>query len=90
MHFVYILFSQLKNKYYIGSTNNIIERLRKHNTNHSGFTGKVSDWTLKYYEVFSTKQEALKREKQIKNWKNRVMIEKLIEFSSAGSVHPDL
>ncbi|MBU1013150.1 MAG: GIY-YIG nuclease family protein, partial [Bacteroidetes bacterium] len=27
----YILFSQLANKYYVGSTNNLDERLKEHN-----------------------------------------------------------
>ncbi|TKC00182.1 GIY-YIG nuclease family protein [Pedobacter cryophilus] len=77
MFFVYILFSSSLNKYYIGSTSNLEERLRKHNSNHKGFTGANSDWVLRYSETFETKIQALKREKQIKNWKSRIMIEKL-------------
>ena len=79
MHFAYILYSPSKNKYYIGSCQDIEDRIRKHNTNHSGFTGKTGDWTLKWKEPHQDKIAALKREKQIKNWKSRVMIEKLIE-----------
>ncbi len=91
MFYIYILYSEILNKYYIGATaDKLEERIRKHNTNHKGFTGKISDWILKYSESFSTKQEALKREQQIKRWKSRTMIEKLIEISSAGSEHPDL
>jgi putative endonuclease len=79
MHFAYILYSPSKNKYYIGSCQDIEERIRKHNTNHSGFTGKTGDWMLKWKEQHLDKTSALKREKQIKNWKSRIMIEKLIE-----------
>jgi putative endonuclease len=83
---VYILFSSSKNKYYIGFTgDDITERLRKHNTNHKGFTGKAPDWGLMYQEKYPTKNEAIKRELQIKNWKSRKLIEKLI-----GLEHPDL
>ncbi|WP_207422150.1 GIY-YIG nuclease family protein [Desertivirga brevis] len=39
MYIVYILYSSSLNKYYIGSTSNLPERLRKHNTKHKGFTG---------------------------------------------------
>ena len=74
----YILFSESKKKYYIGSTSNLGERLIRHNQNHKGFTGKNADWKLVYSENFETKQESLKREIQIKNWKSRIMIEKLI------------
>ena len=76
---VYILFSSVKNKYYVGFTgDNLNERIRKHNTNHKGFTGGIGDWELKYSECFETKIEASNREKQIKNWKSRLLIEKLI------------
>ena len=78
MHHTYILFSKSKNKYYIGSTSNLEERLNKHNSNHKGFTGGIGDWKIIYSEKFENYNLALKREKQIKNWKSRVMIEKLI------------
>jgi putative endonuclease len=77
-HF-YILYSDTLNKYYVGHTaDEISERIRKHNTNHKGFTGGIGDWTLMYKEAFSTKNEALARERQIKAWKSRKEIEKLI------------
>ena len=84
----YILYSPSADRYYIGHTSELIEeRLRKHNSNHKGFTGNVSDWTVFYTERFATKREAYQRELQIKSWKSRKMIQKL---SSAGSEHPDL
>ncbi len=86
MYFTYILYSAIKDKYYVGSCENVDKRLIRHNTNHSGFTGKTGDWTVKWTEQCIDKPAALKREKQIKTWKSRKMIEKLI----AGSVHPDL
>ena len=79
MFFIYILFSQSLNKYYFGFTSDLKDRLRKHNSNHKGFTGTRSDWIVKYTEKFETKIEALNREKQIKNWKSRLMIEKLFD-----------
>jgi len=78
MYHVYILYSKLLNRYYIGSTENIESRLRKHNTNHKGFTGRAPDWQVVYKEDLADKQIGLTREKQIKNWKSRLMIEKLI------------
>jgi putative endonuclease len=76
---VYILFFQLMNKYYVGFTgDNILERLKKHSTSHKGFTGGIGDWKIVYTEVFLTKKETMEREKQIKNWESRKMLEKLI------------
>ncbi|WP_259095856.1 GIY-YIG nuclease family protein [Mucilaginibacter dorajii] len=90
MFFACILYSSSKDKYYVGSTADIGERIRKHNTNHSGFTGKTGDWVLKWSESFITKEGAGKRERQIKGWKSRKMIENLLlEVSLAGSEHPD-
>ena len=86
MYFAYILYSAIRNKYYVGSCEDIPKRIIKHNTNHSGFTGKVGDWVLKWSESHQDKTDALKLEKQIKAWKSRKMIEKLI----ADSAHPDL
>ena len=91
-HSVYILYSASLEKYYIGYTSDeMSERLRKHNTNHKGFTGGIGDWSIVYTESFNSAIDARKRELQIKKWKSRIMIERLIsKHSSADSEHPDL
>jgi putative endonuclease len=76
---VYILFSETKNKFYIGCTSDELqERIRKHNSHHKGFTGNVNDWVLAYVEQFDCKADAFAREKEIKKWKSRKKIEELI------------
>ena len=85
MYHFYILYSSLADKYYIGHTGDILaERLRKHNSNHKGFTGSTPDWKIAYTETFPTKEAALHREREVKKWKSRKLVEKLI-----GTVHPD-
>ena len=75
----YILFSKKADRYYIGHTcDDLNERIRKHNTNHTGFTGKFLDWKLMYTEFYTGKSSAIKREKEIKAWKSKIRIEKLI------------
>ena len=84
MFHTYILFSEILDKFYVGHTSEEVhERLRKHLSNHSGFTAKVKDWKIVYYEVFSDKSNACKRELEIKSWKSKVKISQLIK-SSAG------
>jgi len=84
--YTYILFSKTRDKFYIGSTSdNLEERLGKHNTDHRGFTGRVGDWKIVYYELYLDKTSALKREMEIKRWKSRKLLEKLV-----GLGHPDL
>jgi len=76
----YILYSKNIDKFYVGATCDSLEsRLRKHNSNHKGFTGKVCDWSIVYVEVFDTKEKAFLREKEVKTWKSRKKIEKLIQ-----------
>ena len=83
---VYILFSAAADRYYVGFTGDELQgRLRKHNSNHKGFTGKCNDWVIVYKELFEHKQDAMQREKEIKNWKSRIKIKELI-----GLAHPDL
>ena len=79
MYIFYILYSRTRDKFYIGHTGDTIEsRIRKHNSNHKGFTGKVGDWHLYYSEVYDTKAAAYKREREVKAWKSRKKIEELI------------
>ncbi len=79
MYYVYILFSEKLDKYYVGYTSNIQDRLYKHNNKHHGFSNAANDWILKYSEVYNSKSEAMHREKEIKKWKSRIKIEKLIQ-----------
>lgn len=78
LFFVYILYSLTKDKFYIGFTSNLEERIIRHNQKSKGFTGKINDWKMIYSEAYNTKSEALAREKQIKSWKSRIKIQQLI------------
>ncbi len=77
-HF-YILHSPSKNKYYIGHTCDSLEsRLEKHNMHHKGYTGQTQDWSVVHCEGFSTKEAAYAREREVKGWKSRSRILRLI------------
>ena len=79
MAFTYILYSKTLDKYYIGSTDTTVEdRLKKHLSDHSGFTGKAKDWIVFHSERYKDKKASMLRERQIKSWKSRVKIEELI------------
>jgi putative endonuclease len=80
MFFVYIIYSASRDRYYVGYTGDDLDnRMEKHNTNHAGYTGGLGDWKLKYQESFPDKQQAIRREKEIKLRKSRKYIEELIE-----------
>ncbi|SMP25295.1 putative endonuclease [Flavobacterium hercynium] len=76
---VYILFSESKNKFYIGFTSNLEDRIIRHNQKSKGFTGNVNDWKIVYTENYQSKELAHKRELQIKSWKSRIKIQELIK-----------
>ena len=79
MHYLYIIYSQLLDRYYVGHTSNLTGRLERHNSNHKGFTGKTSDWKIVYTEFYTLKSDAYARERQVKKWKSRKKIRALIE-----------
>lgn len=65
--YLYILLCDQKT-FYIGITTNIGKRVEEHKSKCSFFTKKFSDIRLIYTEQFKTKEEARKREKQLKGW----------------------
>ena len=79
MFYLYILYSANLDSYYVGATADVAERLKRHLSNHHGYTAKAKDWEIVYTETFESKIEALAREKMIKSWKSKILIEKLIE-----------
>jgi len=92
--FVYILKCS-DNSYYVGHTENLPARIKFHNsskgTKHTAIRRPV---VLVYQEPAATKQEAMKREQQIKHW-SRAKKEALIHsdrqllksLSKCRSVH---
>ena len=79
---VYIIYSESIDSYYIGQTANLQERLYRHCNSGSKSTKKAKDWKLVYKEVYNSRSESVRREREIKNKKSRKYIEQLI--SSAG------
>ena len=84
MFVVYILYSEKRDRYYIGHTANLNDRLERHNAGRSKSTKAGIPWKLMYSEVFGTKPEAYQREMEIKRMKFRKYIERLIDEE-----HPD-
>lgn len=79
MYVMYILQSVKTGKYYIGCTKNLKKRLYKHNSGSVPSTKAYRPWKIVYREPLDTITEARKRENQIKSWKKRSRIEKLIK-----------
>ena len=78
MFYLYILQSEKSNKFYIGSTANLSDRISRHNGARSKATANGIPWKLVYSEKFNTRSEAMKREYEIKAWKSHKLITNLI------------
>jgi putative endonuclease len=75
---VYILFSTLLNRYYIGHTHNLLQRVEQHNAGRTPSTKPGRPWNLVYHEIYPDKSSASRRELEIKKMKSRKYIENLI------------
>jgi putative endonuclease len=85
-YFIYILYSQSRDRYYIGYSQNPEERLSEHNAGATTSTRSGVPWLLVYKEECIDKTSAIKRENAIKKMKSRKYIERLIK----NSVGPDI
>jgi putative endonuclease len=76
--YVYILKSLLDNRFYTGSTEDVAERLKRHNQGKVRSTKSRRPFELIYQEVYETRTEARKRENYLKSGAGRhFLIEKL-------------
>ena len=72
-YFVYMLkcVSTVKKRTYVGFTNNISNRLKKHNSNKGAKFTKGNKWKLIYKKRFSSKSKALSYEYILKHDRNK-------------------
>ena len=68
-YYVYILTNKNDSCFYIGVTNDVFRRVYEHKSKlNQGFSFKYKLKKLIYYEEFFDVEEAITREKQLKNW----------------------
>ena len=81
MYIVYVLQSQKTQRHYIGQTNNLEDRLKRHNGGKVKSTKAGKPWKLIYSEEYKDRQTAYKRERKIKRYKGGEMFKKLLAKS---------
>ncbi|WP_054851797.1 GIY-YIG nuclease family protein [Olleya sp. ITB9] len=68
--YTYIITNKYRTTFYVGVTTDLNKRITEHqNGIGSVFTKKYNLKDLIYYEIFTDINQAILREKQIKNWK---------------------
>jgi putative endonuclease len=80
MYVVYAIYNKNHSKIYIGQTTDLGRRLLEHNEHTlGGFTSQFDGlWEVIYQEELPTREEALKREKQLKSFRGREFVKKHI------------
>lgn len=77
--YVYILTNKNNTTLYIGVTRDLERRIAEHKQHiNNGFSTKYNTVKLVYYEDYDRLEDAIYREKQLKNWR-RAWKEKLID-----------
>ena len=80
MFTVYVLYSESFNKIYIGYTSDIKQRVKSHNELATkGWTIRFRPWKVIHTEIFESKHDAMKREKQLKTAAGRVWVWQLVK-----------
>ena len=80
LHYVYILFSQATQRYYIGESAFPGNRLEEHNSAkyRTASTKVANDWVIRKLIPCANRTDALKIERYIKSMKSRRFVEQLI------------
>jgi len=76
MNYVYLIYSERSDMYYIGQTNNLEERLTRHNQNRCRSTKNRGLWKLIGYKTCNNRSEAILLERKLKGLKNREVLKK--------------
>jgi putative endonuclease len=76
IYYVYILTNKRNNCFYIGVTNNLLDRYYKHKNkiDPKSFTAKYNVDKLVFYEIFGDINAAIFREKELKGWRREKKI----------------
>jgi len=74
MWYVYVLKSLVNNRFYTGSTNDLVRRLEEHNRGKSKYTKLTRPFALVYKEKYFSQIEARRRERFLKTGKGREFI----------------
>ena len=83
MYYVYVL--QSKDRFYVGSTNNLKRRFKEHNDGQNISTKPYVPWVLIFYEAHTVKEDALRREGYLKTTQGRRSLRRMLRIYFAKS-----
>jgi putative endonuclease len=74
---VYVLRSETTGRRYVGSCCDLADRLRRHNAGESKATKHGTPWKLFHYEMFTSRSDAMQRERYFKTGKGRDELDRI-------------
>ena len=77
-YFTYALYSYSFSRLYIGQTDDVNRRLTQHNEGKVDSTKPYKPYKLIYFEEHLTREDAVKREKELKTSEGRRFLKKFI------------
>jgi len=83
-YYLYIIQSDRDNSFYIGTAQNLEERILRHNQGRSKYTRTKRPWKLVFFEEHPNRSSAMKSEYAIKRRKSKDYLAKLIERFNSG------
>ena len=87
MHFVYIIHSESRDRFYVGESIDPLKRVIQHNQGHysDSFSRQASDWRLVFKLECSGRKQALQIEQHIKKMKSRKYIQNLLKYKEISA-----
>lgn len=80
MHYVYLLECREDKSWYIGQTDDLRDRVKRHNDGSGArTTSRKGNWKLIYYEAYLIRADALGREKFLKSGSGRTYLKKQLK-----------
>ena len=81
--FVYILYAENFDKFYIGQTNDVKGRIIRHNNGYERSTSPFKPWKLMWFTDKPSRAEAMVLERKLKNLSKQRILQFIKKYSQA-------
>jgi putative endonuclease len=88
MYYTYILFSEVLDCFYVGHTNDLKQRVLRHNAKKEKYTSSGVPWILIWSTAKNSRSESMILEKKLKNLARKRKISFMLKYHE-GIAGPD-
>ena len=83
MYFVYILQSLATDRFYIGHCDHLLRRFYQHQCGQNRSTKNRGPWHVPHYEIYASRGEAMRRERELKAMKSAEAVRRVIQQATS-------